>query len=108
MKKKVLLISTIAILLTSCESKLDKLIKEGSREVEAYIEAFNNAQSEDEVRAIERDLRNWDNNYWEKEMEKIEHEISITEKQKIMQDEYYNSLKEGLKEAKRNAYKRFE
>ena len=83
-------------------------MREGSREVEAYIEAFNNAQSVREVRAIERDLRNWDNNYWEKELEKIEHEISITEKQRIMQDEYYNGLKDKLKEAGRNAYKRFE
>lgn len=82
-------------------------MKEGAKEIEAYIEAFDNAQSIDEVRQIRKELRNWDNNYWEVEMKKIELETSITEKQKFMQDEYYNSLKERLKEAERNARRRF-
>ncbi len=82
-------------------------MKEGAKEIEGYIEAFDNAQSIDEVRQIRKELRNWDNNYWEVEMKKIELETSITEKQKFMQDEYYNSLKERLKEAERNARRRF-
>ena len=82
-------------------------MKEGAKEIEAYIEAFDNAQSIDEVRQIEEELRNWDNNYWEVEIKKIELETSITEKQKFMQDEYYNSLIERLEEAERNARRRF-
>ena len=82
-------------------------MKEGAKEIEAYIEAFDNAQSIDEVRQIRKELRNWDNNYWEVEIKKIELETSITEKQKFMQDEYYNSLADRLKEAERNARRRF-
>lgn len=82
-------------------------MKEGAKEIEAYIEAFDNAQSIYEVRQIRNELRNWENNYWDVEIKKIELEISITEKQKFMQDEYFNSLKERLKEAERNARRRF-
>lgn len=109
MKNLVFLISSLVILLSSCqpESKFERLMKEGAKEIEAYIEAFDNAQSIYEVRQIRNELRNWENNYWDVEIKKIELEISITEKQKFMQDEYFNSLKERLKEAERNARRRF-
>ena len=105
MRKTFFLISVLAILLTSCESNYEKLLKKGSKEYEECIEAFNNAQSIKEVRQIKKDFyRRADS--WEKELEKFELEISITEKQKFMQDEYYNSLEKRLKEAERNAYER--
>lgn len=59
-----------------------------------------------EVRQIKSDFKRR-GDYFENEVKKIEHEISITEKQKFMQDEYFNSLKERLKEAERNAIRRF-
>lgn len=106
MKKLVFLISTLAILLTSCESKFEKLTKEAAKVYEEYIEAYDNAESMREVRQIKSDfMRRGD--YFENEVKKIEHEISITEKQKFMQDEYFNSLEERLKEAERNARRRF-
>ena len=108
MKKIVFLISSLVILLSSCqpESKFEKLAKEVSKEMEAYIEAFDNAESMREVRQIKSDFKRR-GDYWENEAKKIEHEISITEKQRIMQDEYYNSVADRLKEAERNAYRRF-
>lgn len=105
MKKLVFLISTLAILLTSCESKLEKLTKEVAKEYEEYIEAYDNAQSIEEFHQIRNDYKRR-GDYWEREAEKILPEISITEKQRIMQDEYYNSLRDRYKEAERNAYRR--
>lgn len=106
-KNKFLILAASIVLLSACDSKMDKLTDETKKDLRDYTDAFNNAKSRDEVRAIERDLKSR-GDYYESELEKIEHELSIKDKQKFIQDEELNNLSEELKEARRNARNKFD
>lgn len=94
------------ILLSSCESKVNKLTNDAANDARDYIDAFNNAKSAEEVRAIERDYQER-GKYYEQEFEKINNEVSIKEKQEIMQNEDYQKLGKEVKAARKNAHNRF-
>lgn len=107
MKKVVFLALAMSIvLLSSCESKFSKLTNNAAKDAREYIDAFNNAKSAEEVRAIERDLKER-GKYYDREFEKINNETSIKEKQRVMQNEKYNGLGDEVKNARRNARDRF-
>lgn len=107
MKRTMLLtIATSVVLLSSCESKFSKLTNEAADDARDYIDAYNNAKSADEVRAIERDWKA-KGDYYEQELKKIDNETSIKEKQKFMQNEEYKNLGDEMKKARRDARNRF-
>ena len=107
MKKVVFLALAMSIvLLSSCDSKFSKLTDNAAEDAREYIDAFNNAKSAEEVRAIERDFEER-GEYYEREFEKINNETSIKEKQRVMQNEKYNGLGDEVKSARRNARDRF-
>lgn len=75
-------------------------------ETHEYIDAFNNAKSAEEVRAIERDFEER-GKYYDKEFDKISNEVSIKEKQELMQNEDLKELNKDFKEARKKARDRF-
>ena len=94
------------VLLSSCEYKFSKLTNNVAQDAREYIDALNNAKSAEEVRAIERDLKER-RKYYDREFEKINNETSIKEKQRVMQNEKYNGLGDEVRNAWRNARDRF-
>ena len=107
MKRTMLLtIATSVMLLSGCESKFSKLTHEAAEDARDYIDAYNNAKSVDEVRAIERDWKA-KGDYYEQEFNKIGNETSIKEKQEFMQNDEFKNLGDEMKKARRDARNRF-
>ena len=108
MKKNYYFVLAASIMLfSSCESKFSRLANDVVNDTEDYIDAFNNAKSREEVRAIERDMKSKEK-YYEAEFEKIDNETNIKEKQRVMQQYDGLDLGDRLKQAKRDAYNRFD
>ena len=105
MKTKIFFAFAI-VALCACESKFERKSREVFREAEEYADALEKAKSKEEVRALRQAFKDLDEKH-EKEFEELKNDVSFQEIQELMQDDDYIRIKNKVKEAERNARKRF-